>query len=210
MQSIDFYLDFVSPYAYLAFQALPQALEGGSYHVRYKPVVVGAVFKEQGITAPADNAFKHDWMRRHTSWLAKAQGDQAFQWPQPHPFNSVGLSRLALACSRDGSINRFTAETIFQHVWQGAADAVEAQRVQALEQRLQQQIEHSGHAFALGSEANKLQLRKLTEEAVARGVFGVPAFVVNGQMLWGLDALPMLREIVLDTHDAPVPTPSGS
>lgn len=202
MTSIDFYLDFVSPYAYLAFQALPKALEGGSYHVAYKPVVVGAIFQEQGITAPAAVAIKHDWIRRHTTWLAHAEQDTAFAWPQSHPFNSIGLSRLALACSRDGPINRFTAEAIFKHVWHGGGDALDAQRLQALEQQLQMQIQQSGGAFALGSEANKRQLRTLTQEAVERKVFGVPAFVVNGQMLWGLDALPMLRALVLGKAEA--------
>lgn len=197
MQTIDFYLDFVSPYAYLAFQALPQALEGTSYQVVYKPVVLGAIFKEQGIATPADNPSKHGWIKRHTEWLAKAQGDTSFAWPQTHPFSSIGLSRLALACSRNGSINRFTAESIFKHVWQSGGDALDAERLQVLQQQLQQQIVQSGGVYALGSDANKLQLRQLTEEAVARGVFGVPAYVVDGEMLWGLDALPMLRERIL-------------
>ncbi|THJ32976.1 2-hydroxychromene-2-carboxylate isomerase [Lampropedia aestuarii] len=201
MQTIDFYLDFVSPYAYLAFQALPQVLQDSSYHVAYKPVVLGAIFKEQGISSPAGNPSKHDWIRRHTSWLAKQQGDSAFAWPQPHPFNSIGLSRLALACSHDGSINRFTAETIFKHVWQSGGDPLDAARLQELQQQLQLQIDRAGGVFALDSEANKQQLRLLTEEAVARTVFGVPAFVVEGQMLWGLDALPMLREIVRNAAD---------
>ncbi|THU02769.1 2-hydroxychromene-2-carboxylate isomerase [Lampropedia puyangensis] len=195
MKSIQFFFDFVSPYAYLAFQRLPKVLQGSSYHVAYKPVVLGGIFKEQGITAPASIPVKHDWIRRHTLWLAEEQGDHAFRWPDIHPFNSVGLSRLALACSVHGSINRFTAQTIFEHVWHGGADPLSPARLQALEVQLQAQLAQST-AYPLGSDANKLLLRALTQEAVDAGVFGVPAYVVDGQMLWGLDALPMLKQLI--------------
>ncbi|RMX08672.1 DUF1289 domain-containing protein [Corticibacter populi] len=194
MKHIDFYLDFVSPYAFLAFKALPQALLDTSYHVSYWPVALGGLFKHHGITAPAAVPAKHDWIRRHTFWLA-GQQETAFTWPASHPFNSLPLLRLALACSEDGSINRFTAQTVFEHVWCGAgAEALNGARLAALQQALAPQFRGP---FALGSEAAKQGLRDNTDAAAAAGVFGVPAFVIGGRMLWGLDALPMLREAVL-------------
>ncbi|MDO4723806.1 MAG: DsbA family protein [Comamonadaceae bacterium] len=214
MQPIHFYFDFVSPYAHLAFHALPQALKGCSYQVLYKPVLLGALFKAQGVTSPASIASKHGWIKRHTQWLAaqQAQAQQAlaeqepgalpaalqaqqqapFAWPAQHPFNGLPLLRLAMACSTDGCINRYTAQCIFAHVWQaGGADALQPERLAQLEQCLAQQLRIEGGA---DSPRCKELLRANTDQAQAAGIFGVPAFVVAGELFWGLDALPMLRE----------------
>ncbi|MFN9192308.1 MAG: DsbA family protein, partial [Pseudomonadota bacterium] len=48
-------------------------------------------------------------------------------------------------------------------------------------------------ARAPAGAAGTRELRAATEEAVARGVFGVPTFELGGRLFWGLDALPMLR-----------------
>ena len=54
MKHIDFYLDFISPYAYLAFEQLPQALQGLSYSVSYQPVLLGALLQRHGQRGPAE------------------------------------------------------------------------------------------------------------------------------------------------------------
>lgn len=194
MHTIRFYLDFASPYAYLAFKALPQALEGISHTLEYRPIVLGALFQAQGITPPPAIAAKHAWIKRHTHWLAKAQNIN-FAWPAAHPFNSLPLLRIAIACSHNGNINRYTAETLFDHVWgAGGADALDETRMPTLHGALAQQWQST---CPLGSDANKTRLRANTDEAVAAGVFGAPTFVVDGQLFWGFDALPMLREYLL-------------
>ena len=188
LKHITLYLDFVSPYAYLAFELLPQALRGLNYSVSYRPVVLGALLKHHEQRGPAAIVPKHDWIRRHVLWLAHNQG-MALQWPAVHPFNSLPLLRLALACSPEAepaAPNRYVCESIFRHVWQGGADAVDAARLQALSQTLAPPRE-------VNDEAVKAQLRRNTDDAIALGVFGAPAFVVDGHLFWGLDSLPMLR-----------------
>jgi len=59
MKTIHFYLDFISPYAWLAFDAMPQALKGISYQVVHKPVVFGAMLKHHGQMGPAEIPAKH-------------------------------------------------------------------------------------------------------------------------------------------------------
>ena len=56
MKQITFYLDFISPYAYLAFEHLPRALEGLSYSVEYRPVLFAGMLKEHGQLGPAEIA----------------------------------------------------------------------------------------------------------------------------------------------------------
>jgi 2-hydroxychromene-2-carboxylate isomerase len=185
MKQITFYLDFISPYAYLAFEALPKALLGLSYSVQYKPVVLGALLRHHGSLGPAEIAAKRNWTYRHVLWLAHSQGLQ-LDMPAVHPFNPLPLLRLAVASDAQGLPNRYVCETLFHHVWQGGANAVDADRLQALAAAL-------APARAATDEAVKAQLKAHTDAAIALDVFGVPAFEVDGKVFWGLDALPMLR-----------------
>lgn len=187
MKSIDFYLDFVSPYAWLAFHALPQALQGHSVHVRYRPVLLGALLQQHANPGPAGIAGKREWTYRHASWLGHSLGC-GLQMPAQHPFNPLPLLRLALRTGQGGCINRFTADAIFRHVWLGGADALDAQRLQALEQALAEQLRHGDAA----EQDAKQWLRSNTDAAAAAGVFGVPSMVLDGKLFWGLDGLPML------------------
>ena len=188
MKHIIFHLDFVSPYAWLAFERLPDMLEGLSYSVDYRPVLLGALLQKHGNPGPAGIAPKRDWTYRHAMWLGHSLGVET-QMPARHPFNVLPLLRQALACSHDGSINRFVAGTVLRHVWQGGHDALDAQRLEALAAELEPQRKPEN---ADGARPKAL-LRSNTDAAAARGVFGVPAFEVDGKVFWGDDSLPMLR-----------------
>jgi len=186
MKQITFYLDFVSPYAHLAFEKLPDVLTGLSYAVTYKPVLLGAILKHHGQLGPAEVPAKRDWTYRHVQWLGHHHGVD-LQMPASHPFNPLPLLRLAIAAAGGGDPNRYVCETLLRHVWQGGAEALEAARLQPLHEQL-------APALALDDEQVKLRLRQNTEEAIAAGVFGVPACTTDGRLFWGFDALPMLRD----------------
>lgn len=193
MNRITFYLDFISPYAWLAFQELPLALRGLSYSVTYQPVLFAAMLNHNGQLGPAEIPGKREWTYRQVQWLARNKG-HALDMPATHPFNPLGLLRLAVATDADGHPNRYVCETLFRHVWQGGADAADPKRLADVTAQLAPQRESH-------SEAVKAQLRAHTEEALAKGVFGVPSFEVNGKVFWGLDGLPILRAY-LEGEDA--------
>jgi 2-hydroxychromene-2-carboxylate isomerase len=184
MKHITFYLDFISPYAYLAFEKLPEALMGHSVQVSYKPILFAALLKHHGQLGPAEIPGKREWTYRQVLWLARQHGVD-LQLPAQHPFNPLGLLRLALACGQGGLANRYVCETLFRHAWQGGGDAADGQRLQVLTAQLAPEQNTS-------SEAVKNQLRTNSEQAIASGVFGVPTFEVDGKLFWGFDALPML------------------
>ena len=181
MRHIDFYLDFISPYAYLAFEQLPQALEGLSYEMAYKPILFAALLKHHGQLGPAEIPGKREWTYRQVLWQAHAAG-LPMQMPASHPFNPLGLLRLAVACGP----NRFVCETLFRHVWRGGEDAADAPRLSAVQAQLHPRRDPS-------SAEVKDELKAATEEAIAGGLFGVPTFAVDGKLFWGVDSLPMLR-----------------
>jgi 2-hydroxychromene-2-carboxylate isomerase len=193
MKQITFYLDFLSPYAYLAFEQLPKALLGLSYGVAYRPTLFAGLLKQHGQLGPAEVVPKRAWTYRQVLWLAHTH-DIPMQMPAAHPFNPLPLLRLALACAGQDSVkafgpglsNRHVCEAIFRHVWRGGADAVDAQRLNELTQALAPERDAA-------SEQVKAELKANTEEAIARGLFGVPTYAVDDKLFWGFDALPMLR-----------------
>ncbi len=185
MKQITFYLDFISPYAYLAFDAMPRALMGLSYSVTYKPVLLGSLLAHHGQLGPAEIPAKRDWTYRHVLWQARQQG-LALQMPAQHPFNPLSLLRLAVATDPNGHPNRYVCDTLFRHVWEGGLDAADTARLAALVQQLAPERD-------LADATVKAQLKAHGDAAIAQGVFGVPAYAVDGKVFWGLDALPMLR-----------------
>ena len=101
MKHITFYFDVISPFAYLAFEKLPQALMDLSYSVSYQPVLFGAVLGHHGQLGPAEITPKRAWTYRHVAWLAHNHGVD-LQMPTSHPFNPLALLRLAVASSASG------------------------------------------------------------------------------------------------------------
>ena len=186
MKRIVFWFDVISPFAYLAFEHLPQALEGCSYEVQYRPVLFAGLLGHWGQKGPAEIAPKRAWTFRHIAWLSHTL-QIPIDTPATHPFNPLPLLRLALASSdAGGTPNRHVVEALMRHVWRGGADATDAVRLRALAAALAPRRDPAGDDV-------KAELRTCTNDAVARGVFGVPTFDVDGRQFWGIDALPMLR-----------------
>ncbi len=189
MKQITFYFDVISPYAYLAFEKLPRALEAISYSVSYRPVLFGAILQHFGQLGPAEISPKRTWTYRQIQWLAKEQST-ALDMPANHPFNPLALLRMAVACGNDGASNRYVTERLLRHVWLGGADPTAPNRLAALGAEL-------NPTRSIDAPAVKAELKANTQRAIASGVFGVPTFEVDGQLFWGLDALPMLRAYLL-------------
>jgi 2-hydroxychromene-2-carboxylate isomerase len=184
MKQIDFYFDFISPYAYLAFHQLPLALQGHDYSVRYKPILFGALLGRFGHLGPAEIPPKRHWTYRQVLWEAHRAGLD-LQLPAAHPFNPLPLLRLAVATSSTGMPNRYAVETIFKHAWQGGHLATDPARLDELARVLAPVQEP-------GADNVKNQLKHWGDEALALDLFGVPSMVVEGKVFWGADALPML------------------
>jgi 2-hydroxychromene-2-carboxylate isomerase len=185
MKQLIFHFDVISPFAYLAFERLPQVLEGCSFEVVYRPVLFAGLLQHFGNVGPAEIEPKRAWTYRHCSWLA-AQHGIPLQTPAAHPFNPLPLLRLAVACGP----NRRVVEALFRHVWVGGQDASDPARLATLTQAL-------APARDPAADDVKAELRANTDAAIAAGIFGVPTFEMGGRQFWGVDALPMLRDALL-------------
>jgi len=179
--SVDWYFDFVSPFSYIALHRLREL----SQPVNCKPVLFAGLLNHWGQKGPAEIPAKRRWTYRWCTWWAKSL-DIPFRFPAEHPFNPLQHLRLALACgSRPQAVKR-----IFDDIWMSGANANDPARFAALCREL-------GVAEPQLAAARD-ELRKNTEEAAARGVFGVPSFVVEGEVFWGADALEFLNDFLRD------------
>jgi len=187
MKVVDFWFDALSPYAWLAFDRLPQALEGLNVVVNHQPLLLAGLLAHWGQKGPAEITPKRAWTYRQVLWLAQQQGTP-LQLPRPHPFNPLALQRLAVAAApAGGTPNRRTVDLLFRHVWcSDGADPNDPAALAALTTAVAPLRDPAGDEV-------KAELRQRTEAAVALGLFGVPTLVCDGRLFFGLDALPMLR-----------------
>ena len=179
--SIDWYFDFVSPFSYISLYRLKEI----PAQVSYKPVLFAGLLKHWGQKGPAEIPAKRRWTYRWCTWWAR-ELDLTFRFPEQHPFNPLPHLRLALACGSDPE----AVKRIFDWVWMSGENASDPARFSRL-------------CAELGVKEQKLaevkdQLRKNTEEAAARGVFGVPSFVVDGEVFWGADAVGFVKAFLAD------------
>ena len=181
MNSVDFYFDFASPFSYIALHRLDRVPRP----VAFKPVLFAGLLKHWGHKGPAEIPAKRRWTYRWCHWWAAELGIP-FRFPAAHPFNPLSHLRLALACGgRPEAVKR-----IFGSIWMSGENATDPERFAALCQEL-------GVDPSRLSET-KDRLRENTEEAAARGVFGVPSFVADGEVFWGADAIEFLNAFLAD------------
>ncbi len=193
MRQLTFYFDPISPYAYLAFHALPQALQGHSIAVQYKPILFAALLQANGQKGPAEIPGKREWTYRQVLWFAQQLGIP-IALPKAHPFNPLALLRALLAgADASGCVNRYLTGLAFDHVWREGADAADPARIKDFSAQIAAHCEASGRALVEADDV-KTQLRRNTEDALALGVFGVPTAHIEGHNFWGADGLAMLTD----------------
>jgi 2-hydroxychromene-2-carboxylate isomerase len=135
-----------------------------------------------GQKGPAELPTKRRYTYRWSHWWAHSLG-VPLKYPTAHPFNPLHHLRLAIACgSKPESIR-----TIFDEVWSTGADAADPARFAALSAKL-------GNPEI--DQEVKDRLRKNTDDAIARGVFGVPTFDVDGELFWGADSIEFLKDFL--------------
>jgi 2-hydroxychromene-2-carboxylate isomerase len=185
MRAAIWYFDFVSPFAYIGLHRLKEL--PGDLQIEYRPVLFAGLLKHWGQKGPAELPSKRRYTYRWTHWWASSLG-LPFRYPAGHPFNPLHHLRLAIACgSKPEAVRR-----IFDAVWTTGADATDPARFAALLRELEVKAED------LDKPEIKNALRTSTEQAVGRGVFGVPTLEVEGELFWGADSIGFLRAFLAD------------
>jgi 2-hydroxychromene-2-carboxylate isomerase len=191
-KSLEYYFDFGSPAAYLAFTQLPTLAADTGATVLWRPMLLGGVFAATGNASPASVPAKGKYMFRDFARFAQRYG-VPFKFNPFFPINTISLMRIAvgLQLREDPRFADYCA-VVFHAIWVEKQNMNDAPTVAGV---LQASGLDAPALLALASEQTvKDQLKALTEGAVARGVFGAPTFFVEDQMFWGQDRLDFVRE----------------
>lgn len=189
MPVLQWYFDVISPYVYLQLadlERLPTDVE-----IEPKPVLFAGLLGHWGHKGPAEIPAKRIHTYRQCAWLAAERGIP-FRMPPAHPFNPLGALRLLCALGPTLQQSRIASAFVFGQ----GQDVSSPEGLHALGLAL-----GVPDAETLASQAAaKAKLRTNTEEAVAAGVWGVPTSAIDGQLFWGADSFPMLRDFLSDPH----------
>ena len=189
---LDFYFDFISPYSYLAYKKLKKINLDNKININYKPILLGGLHKLGGITAPAFNERKMKNMKNDCVLVAN-KNDIEFQWNTKFPINTLTLMRGYIAIDEESKNNFF--DICFDHYWK---DNVDISDKKILSKILElSKLDEKEFFLKTQDEKIKDELKKLTNDAFQKDIFGAPTFVVNNKIFWGQDRL----EYALDEYN---------
>ncbi|HWN68017.1 MAG TPA: 2-hydroxychromene-2-carboxylate isomerase [Haliangium sp.] len=188
--TVDFYFDFVSPYSYFAWLHSRQRIAGAGVRVVPRPVLLFALLRNGGMLGPAEVPLKRAYLLRDCLRYAGRHGIP-FTLPDPHPFRSVTALRLALP-EVAGEDQERVIDALYHAGWVEGRNLGDAGELERILDRAG--LEGARLLAATEAPAVKDALRRQTDEAIARGLFGVPSFYVNGELFWGHDRVADLCE----------------
>ncbi len=189
-KTVEFYFDYGSPNAYLAYRRLPAIAQRTGAAVVDRIMLLGGVFKATGNHSPVEIAAKRPNSQNELRRFANRCG-VAFAMNPFFPINTLRLMRGAVAAEQGGYLARYS-EAVFQAMWVDRKNLGEAEVLRgtlAAAGLDPQQIEHESNADPV-----KEKLKTYTEAAVARGVFGAPTFFVGNEMFFGQDRLDFVED----------------
>jgi len=203
---VDFYFGVGSRYSYLAATQL-KAL-GAETGVRFNWLAVGSsrliAARGHNPSAAPDGVGQYDWGYRQAD--AEAWADlYGVPFREPHGRIALDPGLLSLACTaaRRLSAADAYAQALFRAVFADDLPAVD--RTVCIERASEAELDQDAFSDALDDAGTQAECERIMREAVGRGAFGVPTFVLGGQLFWGNDRLPLLRHALLRGRRAATP-----
>lgn len=194
--ALDFYFDYLSPFAFFAWRNLTQLGEDYQLELRAHPVVFGKLLDHWGQLGPAEIIPKRDWVSRYSLRYSALHGFE-YNPPKFHPFNPLPALRLSLK-EVSGTQQLAVIDALFNAGWTRGEDLGDPDNLITI-------LEHAGIAPGEYKEEIKLQASKdalinETSSAIEQGVFGVPTIIVGDQLFWGNDQFDHIR-LLLEGKD---------
>ena len=190
--AIDFYFDFSSPYGYLAAEMIEALGQRCGRAVNWHPILLGVVFKATGgqplTMAPMKGPYSERDMRRSAAFYGVP-----FNMPGVFPIATQNPARAALWMQKKHPehAKKFILE-LFRAFFRGDRDISKLDVIGDVCAELRYSAEEV--VAATQSDDIKNQLKANVEAAIAKGVFGAPFFIVDGEQFWGADRMPVMEQ----------------
>jgi 2-hydroxychromene-2-carboxylate isomerase len=186
--SIDFYFDFSSPYGYLASEKIEALAARHGRSVNFRPVLLGFIFKQTGAMPLTQIPLKGDYSRRDMERSAKFHGIADFRMPSKFPIPTQAAARIVLwTQQRDASVAVRIVHALYHAFFADDKDISDPDIAVAVAATCG--IDAAAARAAIDDPAIKDALKRANDDAIARGVFGSPFIVVDGEPFWGVDHL---------------------
>jgi 2-hydroxychromene-2-carboxylate isomerase len=185
IKSFEFYFDFISPYSFLAHKEIHKIEKKNSIKIKYNPILLGGLHNLHNIKAPAFIPAKAKHMIRDCKLVAE-KNKIKFKFNSYFPIKSLNLMRGVLVAEED-NFKSYYIDSIFNAIWQDGLNLNDENILEKILKNLN--INPKTFLLRVGSSSIKESLRKKTDEAYKKGIFGAPSFVSNNKIFWGQDRI---------------------
>lgn len=188
MPTLDFWYEFASTYSYPAAMRIARVAEEAGVSVRWRPFLLGPIFGAQGWNDSPFNIYpaKGRYMWRDLERICETENLTLRLPPARFPQNGLKAARIALVGESQGWIADFT-RAVYTANFAERRDISDDATLGDIMRRLD--IDTESVIAAANTPENKDRLKKQTDEAIARGIFGAPSFIVGDELFWGNDRL---------------------
>ena len=185
IKSFEFYFDFASPYTFLAHKEIRKIEKENSIKIKYMPILLDSLLKSVGVKANADIPIKAKYMIKDCKLWANKK-NIVFKFNNYFPIVTLNLMRCVLVAEKQGFAQNFINK-IFDAIWEDGLNLND----NIIVEKLLKNIDINPKKFLMESVDNKIkdELKKRTDEAYKKGIFGSPSFIVNNKIFWGQDRL---------------------
>ena len=184
-KSIEFYFDFSSPYAYLGFKEIKKYEKKYPFQIKYMPIFLGGLHNSAGITPAAFNKVKSKYMIQDTKLVANKKNIK-FNFNSYFPIKTVNFMRGAII-AKDDNYEKIYVEKIFDAIWRDGLNMNDNIIINKVLKNLD--LNPSIFFGKVSDIKIKDKLKKLTNDALKKGIFGAPTYYVNRKIFFGQDRL---------------------
>ncbi len=184
-KTVEFFYDYGSPTAYLAWTQLPAICAENHSTLTYRPILLGGIFKGAGNQSPVMVKAKGKWVLDDVARHAKHYG-VAYKMNPHFIVNTLGAMRGAIWAEQIGRLETYNT-ALFTAMWIEGKDISEPAVLSEVVSGAG--LDVAAMAAAVQDQALKQALIDATNDAVERGVFGVPTMIVGDELHFGQDRL---------------------
>ncbi len=185
IKPFEFYFDFASPYTFIAHKEIRKIEKENFVKMKYMPILVGGLLKLSGIKANADIPIKAKYMIKDCKlWAEKYK--ITFKFNNYFPINTLNLMRCVLVAEKKDIAPNFI-DKVFDAISKDGLNLND----NIIVEKLLKNLDLNSKTFLMEAlnPVIKDELKRRTDEAYSKGIFGTPSFIVNNKMFWGQDRL---------------------
>ena len=182
---IEFYFDFGSPYSYIAYKEIKKIEKKNTFKIKYMPICLGGLHNSAGVIPAAFISIKAKYMIKDTKLVSEKKNIK-FTFNYYFPIKTVNFMRGVIIAEED-NFEKFYIEKIFNAIWKDGLNMND----QNIIEKVIKNMDINPKTFLLRATDIKIKdkLKKLTDDALKKGIFGAPTFLINKKIFLGQDRL---------------------